>query len=406
MTIYAWLYLIPGIASFVWPIMMLLVKKHVNDVQWLFSFSQVVIGLAILLYSSYFNTNIRGEYFLNLLYCSFAVLAPAVYYLFVNKLTNPDGVTLKERMVFLSPIMFIVVMISSALVAGREYYRLYLDRAVYGGDASLLSASSYNQLVVINYYVFLIFLVSSITVITILSFFKFIKYFKLLDEYMAANGKKRLFALNVRVIFVISTTIILLALILGTHPLYDIQSVPLVMIISIVMTLLQLILGFVVWNVGVTAEDISKMKSLEDHRHGRMQWLGPQELLDHYKELDEKVVSLVEEQQLYLDPRFGLDMLSDRLEVSSVEIVDMLHVMHGCSFAEYVNGLRIDRAVTLILLKSENDDAVMLKYKVNKTDFLDEIAAECGYDSKDLFLKTFNIIMGMSLMDWLNEGIA
>lgn len=406
MTTIAWLFLIPGIASLVYPIYFLLFKKQVLSVQWLFSASSALIGIALILYSGYYNDNIRGEYFYNLFYCAVALLCAPVHYLYVSKLTNPNGASVRVRLSFIPPFVVIMLILISALMAGREECRLLLERAIYGNDPGFTTSVSYNFFLFSSYYLFLLVLVGEIIVVAVLSYRHYIRFYKVLDAYMVSNGRANLYKTNIGVISIICTLLILFALILGFGSAHSDVSVWIIGAISIGASVIMLLLGFVASKITLTAEDLVRLQDLNDTRKGNLQWMGTAERLAYYHDIDDRMVDWIERHEGYLDRKICAAEVMKRLGVTPTELANVLHLLHGSSFDEYIDGLRINRAISMILLQTEDDDSQMLRYKIQNTDFLDRIAEENAFESAFIFKKTFDRVMGLSIMEWISEGIS
>lgn len=406
MTLLAWLFLIPGLVIMVWPIIFVLFFKKVRPVQWLYSVAAIEIGVTIILYSCMFNTTLRDEYLLVLMYCILALFAPSIFYLFVNKLTNPEGASSKVRRVFLVPIFFSLVVVVSAVVAGRHYYRQYLDRVIYNSDNTLIGVMEYDQLVIVGRYVFLLVLVAEVVWLVWTTIRKLLRYYTVLDDYMAANGRNRLINTNRIVLILLGVAVLYCVTVLAIYPINELQNIGLGISVCVINCIVSLLLGFVVSAASLTAEEMNGMIDLTDRRAGNVRWLGPKEQLAYYRELSNQMVEVVEHQKGYLDRRLSFEDMCNKLGADQLDMAEAIRLIHGSNFLEYVNSLRIDRAIAMILVQSEDDDALMLRYKVLHTDFLKSIVLDCGFENEDHFKKVFRSQMGQSLLDWIDEDVV
>ena len=406
MTLISWLFLIPGLVILVWPIVFVLFFKTVRPVQWLYSVAAFVIGTAVILYSCMFNENLRGEYILVLMYCVTALFAPALFYLFVNKLTNPEGASFKVRLVFLIPIFASIVVVGSAVLAGRAHYRTYLERVIYGSDASLTGVFEYDQLVIVGRYLFLFVLLAEVVWLVVTSIRKLLKYYSVLDEYMAANGRTTMIKTNRIVLVIMGVAVLYCVIVLGIYPINELQNVGLAVSVSVINCIVAFLLGYVVSAASLTAEEMNGMIDLTDRRAGNVRWLGPKEQLAYYRELSNQMVEVVEHQKGYLDRKLSFEDMCNKLGTDQLDMTEAIRLIHGSNFLEYVNSLRIDRAIAMILVQSEDDDALMLRYKVLHTDFLKSIVLDCGFENEDHFKKVFRSQMGQSLLDWIDEDVV
>lgn len=406
MTLLSWLFLIPGLVILVWPFVFVLFFKTVRPVQWLYSVAALDIGIAVILYSCMFNENLKDEYILVLMYCITALFAPTLFYLFVNKLTNPDGVSFKVRIVFVIPIIASSVVVGSAMLAGRANYRAYLDQVVYNSDPSLTGVFEYDQLVIIDWYFFLFVLLAEVVWLVVTSIRKLFTYYSVLDEYMEAHGRGTMIKTNRIVLVIMGVALLYCVTVLGLFPVNELQNVGLAVSVCVINCIVSLLLGFVVSAASLTAEEMNGMIDLTDRRAGNVRWLGPKEQLAYYRELSNQMVEVVEHQKGYLDRRLSFEDMCNKLGADQLDMAEAIRLIHGSNFLEYVNSLRIDRAIAMILVQSEDDDALMLRYKVLHTDFLKSIVLDCGFENEDHFKKVFRSQMGQSLLDWIDEDVV
>lgn len=405
MTLLSWLYLIPGLTTLVWPIIFVLFFKEVRPVQWLYSVAAIVIGVAIMLYSCLFNVNLRGEYFIVILYCVVALFAPGLFGLFINKLTNSEGASSKIRALFAVPIVSSLIIVGSAMVAGRDTYRQYMENVMYNSDPSLIGVFEYDQLVIIGKYFFLAVLLVQIVWVVFSSIRRLMKYFVVLDNYMAANGRPKMENRNRVMLIIMGVSVLFCAIVLVTNPVYELENVGLIVAVSVITSLVSLLLGFVVSAASYTAEEMNGMLDLRDRRLGNISWLGPREQLARYKELSSQMEEIVNHQKGFLDRKLSFDDVCSKIGADPLDLTEAIRLIHGCNFMEYVDSLRIDRAIALMLLQSEDDDALMLRYKVLHTDFVKNIALRCGFNNEDNLKMVFQKQMGQSILEWISEGI-
>jgi AraC-like DNA-binding protein len=89
-------------------------------------------------------------------------------------------------------------------------------------------------------------------------------------------------------------------------------------------------------------------------------------------------------------------LLADHFAVSQDEIVDAIHQLHGASFGDYIDSLRVAHAVRLISL---HDNSL-----VDDHDSMLQLAHQCGYLDIDALKRAFRNNMDMDIADWLKEN--
>ena len=155
MTLNALAYLILGILTMTFPILTILLRRHILSAQWILIFAQLTLGISFILHGCLFNTFLTGEYLLVVLYMLFALSTPPVCIIAIAMLTRPDGLTRVARMAFIPPIIVVVAMAASILIGGVDMYRLWIFRGSLG-EADVFYAHSwrYNLIVSIHMYAF------------------------------------------------------------------------------------------------------------------------------------------------------------------------------------------------------------------------------------------------------------
>ncbi len=102
------------------------------------------------------------------------------------------------------------------------------------------------------------------------------------------------------------------------------------------------------------------------------------------RSLLQKLVGLMEREQLYRNPDLSLDILAGRLDASKHHVSQIINEHLGASFFEYVNHLRIEEAKQLLAETSRNDLHVI------------EAAYAVGFNNKVSFNLAFKKATGMT----------
>ena len=97
-----------------------------------------------------------------------------------------------------------------------------------------------------------------------------------------------------------------------------------------------------------------------------------------------KLLALIEERELYLDPSLSLQKLALILDLSSAHLSQVINEKFGKSYTDFITEFRIKTAKDE-LIKSENQ-----QYKIA------HIAFECGFDSLSSFNASFKKMTGLT----------
>lgn len=105
-----WSYIIylPALVSIAWAMIIILTKKHLTHAQILFSLSLLVHAFSITVAGIYFRGLTNNLYIYSYLLEVSAMLYAPMFYISICSLTEPSGATLKQRRVFLVPILFTI----------------------------------------------------------------------------------------------------------------------------------------------------------------------------------------------------------------------------------------------------------------------------------------------------------
>lgn len=109
------------------------------------------------------------------------------------------------------------------------------------------------------------------------------------------------------------------------------------------------------------------------------------------KELDAKLLEIVEGEELYLKRDLTLVSVADRLGVFKDELADYIDYKYGMSFQNYINMLRIKYAEQYIL----KNDGVTQK----------EIAMACGFSGASSFNSAFSKHTGVTPKIWKDRQL-
>ena len=376
MTPISLIYLLLGLSALVWPLALLLLKPRVLGAQWLLSVAILLMGLSFVVYSCFFNsflsTFLSGEYLLVILFMLFALFTPTTIALAITHLTRPQGVRRLSRALFLIPLATIALLALSVVIGGPDMYRLWIYRGT-ALEADLFYDNSwrYNLIVAVHFYLFYIVVLVQLVMLVVHTFRSLRRYRRTLGEYYSSSQyQPRDLQLIFPSILAISAVIIL-SLVL--FPFNAPRPFGLTLVLATLQAAATTTLGLATYHLSHAAENLRY--SLEHSpRTSR-----PRDLAALGRQLSQHI-----ENQAFLDPDLSVFSLANTFHVSQDQVVDAIHRVHGQPFADYIDSLRVQHAITLL---NENDDP----------DHLLHIAHLCGYPDLQTLQRAYRKIMKTEL---------
>lgn len=366
------IYFLLGLAALVWPLALLLFKPRVLDVQWLLAVAILLMGLSYVVYSSFFNTFLSGEYLLVILFMLFALFTPTALALAITHLTCPQGVRRLSRALFLIPLATIALLALSVVIGGPDMYRLWIYRGT-DLDADLFYPNSwrYNLIVAIHFYLFYIVLLVQLVMLVVHTFRSLRRYRRTLGKYYSSSQYQ---PHDLQLIFpsiLAISAVIILSLVL--FPFNAPRPFGLTLILTLLQAAATTTLGLATYRLHHAAENIRY--SLEHSpRTSR-----PRDLAALGRQLSQHI-----EKQAFRNPYLSVFSLANTFHISQDQVVDAIYRVHGQSFADYIDSLRVQHAISLI---NENDDP----------DHLLHIAHLCGYPDLPALQRAYRKIMKTEL---------
>ena len=358
-----------GVASLLWPMVLFLHKRHVLGAQWLLAAAMTLFGIALILYSTLFNNFRRGEYLLVLLFMLFGLVAPPLVYVALVVLTRPQGVSLRARGVFLPPLLMWALLGLSVAVGGADMYRLWIVRGAEGDAGQFFSGSwRYNTIVLVHYYLFWAALLAETLVLGVAAVRMLRRYRTMLSEYYTdpRNDDRAIRRLTLG----LTVTDLLLVASYSLFPFNCWRPVWVAASVAAVQVAGLLYAGWHMYHLGRGAEQLSQPR-------------GHQLAARDSRALALRITEHIERHQAFLNPYLSVPMLAQELHLTEDDIIDAVHRLHGTTFGDYVNGLRIEHAVRLMAdLPAEADPSQ-----------LDLLAHRCGYSDAETFSRAYAAVM-------------
>ena len=379
MTTLATLYLIVGLVSLVWPLVLLLFKRTVLGVQWLMMISLTMFGIATIIYSTFFNTFLAGEYLLVLLYMILSLFVLSATQASVAFFTKVKGASNISLLLLVPSLVTVALMGVSVAIGGADMYRLWIARGAIG-DADIFYASSwrYNVIVAVHYYLYWAVLMSELIYVICYTFHNMHLFNKLLNEYYTSqqNGIRTIRGIYVTVGINCLCVIINYVFFPFNHP----RPLWIAGLLCAIQSVDIFLLGMYFYRLNFAAERIDE--KIRNNKYGR----------GNLYELGHRIARYVEDEQACLNPDLSVFMLSERFKVSQDDVVDAIHKMHGTPFGDYVDGLRVEHAIALMQRQPDFDS--------NDSEQLAQLAHACGYLHDEDLQRAFVSVMQMTLQEW------
>ncbi len=329
------IYCLLGVVCMFWPLTTLFVKRNVLQVQWLMMTAIFLFGISMFLNSCMMNNFLYNEIIIEVLFIIFCLATPAMIRVATSRLTRLGGVS---RIIRLHTIYLILV-------------TLTITTLVYSGDRKIfeiifLTVISIEMLYTVYYLVR-----------------QTIRLEKLLDDYYSSNYSRNKALLRIVVCILIICTIFFINSIL--YPMHTIEPVWYSIIICSITAIAIWVLGHNTYNIDFGAE-----RFLIDKHSG----VGG----DPTK-VGRKMCNFIESEGFNY-PDLSVFDLAVRFHISQDDVVDIIHKLHGCTFFDYVDSIRIEKLTEILL--AEHPD--MSDYTT-----VERLAHRCGYLSAEALLTSY-----------------
>ena len=137
----------------------------------------------------------------------------------------------------------------------------------------------------------------------------------------------------------------------------------------------------------ISLKKLNRIEDLVPVKESNQDWISPEEL--------EKKAGLIKEtvltEKLYLDPKFNLKSLADKIDIPHYQISRILKEYYELNFNDFINEFRVNEFVEL--LKSNSS-----KHIKNSA-----LAYQCGFYSDSTFFRAFKKFMGKTPQQYQKE---
>ena len=365
MTPIALSYFLLGLSALYWPLATLLFKRTVLGGQWLMMTSLLLIGLSIIIYSTFFNSFLSGEYLLVILFMLLSLTAPPMTQMSITALTRTQGVSRMARLLILPSLVIGILMAASVAIGGADMYRLWIQRGLDAMAWHFYPGSwRYNLIVSVHFYLYWVVLVGEVVFVAVYSVVSIRRFLNQVGEFYSHEGINRRHAMLIYVFIAANCIAVILSYIIfpfnRPRPLWAVE------VFCVVQGLLMFMTGKVSYNIKYSAE---KLKSDLDRASLPMR--------HDLNALGRKLSQYIEE-GAYRDPDISVFSLAKQFRVSPDQVVDALYRIQGCHFSDYIDSLRVEYAAGL-LASASADEPCSLEHIAHQSGYLNVEALRRAY---------------------------
>lgn len=349
-----------GLVTLFWPLATLLFKRRVLNAQWLMMLAMSMLAFTFFLLGGLFSTFLMGEYILMILFFVIILVTPPVIHIALTVLTQPQARPLSIRAFFLPSIICIALMILSVIIGGADMYRLWAARGLEGLTWMFFPNSwRYNLIVFVNFYLFWGVFIFEALFILITSIRQFVHFKRINAEYYTSD---RFQNLNLKGIYIAANMgILILSMGQFTRVFEPRYIFWFYFTYCLPLAILLFYIGRSVYMINNGAERLpTRSRSRKDSSY-----------------LIRQLEEYVEKEQAFLNPDLSVFMLAEHLHTSEDDVIDTIYRYHGIPFGDYIDALRVQHAVSLMLAEHpdiENPDT--LAHLAHRSGFLTVDALE------------------------------
>lgn len=373
MTPIALIYFLLGLSALYWPFVTLFFKRRVLGAQWLIMSALMAMGLSVILYSTFFNSFLKGEYLLVVMFMVLSMFTPPLILAAVTNLTDTGEkrpLLSRLNVLIIPAVVVVILMTVSIIIGGSDMYRLWIQRGAEGIAHHFYAGSwRYNLIVVVHYYLYWLLIVAETTFVGTYSVIRINRFSRLLDEYYSVNRIHRADLLGTYLFVALNCFFVVFSYVM--YPFNSPRPVVGTAFGTALQAVVMFMIGYYAFRTPIGVEMLNEKKQRLMERPRRdMTFLG------------RNLTEYVTDNKAFLNPDLSVFLLADHFRVSEDEIIDAVHRMHGTSFAEYIDSLRIEHAITLLNEKESN-------YHLDDPDDLSRLAHQCGYLDRATFERSF-----------------
>ena len=384
MTPLALIYFLLGLSALYWPFVTLFFKRRVLGAQWLIMAALMSMGLSVILYSTFFNSFLKGEYLLVIIFMILSMFTPPLIQAAVTKLTETGEerpLLARLNVLVIPAVVVVILMAASVIIGGDDMYRLWIQRGSEGIAHRFFDNSwRYNLIVVVHFYLYWFLIVAEVTFVGIYSIIRINRFSRLLDDYYSVNRVHRADLLGTYLFVALNCFFVVFSYIM--YPFNTPRPVWGTAFGAALQAVVMFFIGYFAFRTPVGVEVLNEhRKRLGVNSRRDLEFLG-RNLTDY-----------VMDSKAYLNPDLSVFLLADHFRVSEDEIIDTIHSMHGTTFSDYIDSLRVEYAIHIMDEQPED-------YHTDDPDDMSRLAHQCGWLDSEAFGRAFVKVMGKTMKEW------
>ena len=315
----------------------------------------------------FFNRQLEIIPLSDTIYCFCNPAVFPLFYIYIEELTlsRPDS---WRRIVYLIPSLICFFIVGSLyLMMDVQETSLFVQRHLYGNEYQSLSGLAWWQGQA-HLLVKIVFAVQ-IPFVLVYGWRRISQYNSLVESnYSNTEGMSLASIRLLLILFVLAAFFSFILNVIGRSRFAD--NVWLVAIPSMVFSMLMILFGHVGLIRRFSIVDAEDGYALADDEATEV---SASEVA--YEELKDKIIKIVDQEQLFLRPNLKINDLAKRLNTNRNYIYNAINVELGVSFSEFINQKRIEYAVRQI---NRNPKALLA-----------DVATAAGYSSVSTFYRNF-----------------
>ena len=384
MTPISLIYFLLGLSSLYWPIVTLLFKRRVLGAQWLIMAALLDMSLSVIIYSTFFNTFLKGEFLLVIIFMVLSMFTPPLILAAVTTLTETGEKRpkLTRLHVLVIPACVVVaLMAASIIIGGDDMYRLWIQRGS-SGIARRFFANSwrYNLIVLVHFYLYWFLIVAETTFVGIYSIIRINRFSRMLDDYYSVNRVHRADLLGTYLFVALNCFFVVYSYVM--YPFNSPRPVMGTAFGAALQAVVMFFIGYFAFRTPIGVEVLNEKKQRLNNSSRR-----------YLISLGHDLTQYLVDTKAFLDHDLSVFLLAEHFHVSEDEIIDALHRTHGISFSEYIDSLRIEYAIKLLDEQKEY-------FHVDDPDDMSRLAHQCGYLERSVFERSFQKVMQTTLKNY------
>lgn len=384
MTPIALIYFLLGLSALYWPIVTLFFKRRVLGAQWLLMSALMAMGLSVIIYSTFFNSFLKGEYILVIMFMVLSMFTPPLIQAAVTELTDTgEKRPMLSRLNVLGiPVVVVTILLAaSVIIGGADMYRLWILRGSEGYAHHFFANSwRYNLIVSVHFYLYWFLIVAETTFVGVYSIIRINRFSRQLDEYYTANGVHRADLLGTYLFVALNCFFVVFSFVM--YPFNFPRPVYGTAVGAAMQAVVMFFIGYFAFRTPVGAEMLNENRQRLAQRSRR-----------DLRLLGQNLVEYMEKKKAYLNPDLSVFLLADHFRVSEDDIIDAVHRQCGTTFSDYIDTLRIEHALHLMNTQQQ-------LYHTDDPDDMTRLAHQCGYLERSRFESTFQKIMQTTVKDY------